>query len=285
MNGLSPSTVWTNAHRRSHFSPAFLFLGQKQREALKRLYAVCRVVDDAVDVGCEDPETFLSDWVRVFTTKDPSVVQRYGQDTLAKEFLSAAEEFQIPLDVMVELIEKGVSVDLHRNRFGTPMETESYCYGVAGTVGIACLPIFGVPVQEAKDFAVRLGIAIQWINLIRDVGVDSRLGRIYLPLDHLEQFGYTPDDLIAHKNGAGFQALMKHEVSLARSHFKRAMELMPIKWKKELLPARIMARIYLKLLDKIEKKNFPVFQEKIQLNALEKFWTAWQTVKEHSVNN
>src|SRR6185503_15651496 len=91
--------------------------------------------------------------------------------------------------------DRGVAVDLSQNRFQTPLELEGYCYGVAGTVGLACLPIFGVPVEEGKNFALRLGIAIQWINTIRDVGVDAKMGRIYLPLDHLDQFGYTEADL------------------------------------------------------------------------------------------
>ena len=160
--------------------------------------------------------------------------------------------------------------DLTVKRFETPMDTERYCYGVAGTVGVACLPIFGVPSAEAKEFAIRLGITVQWINLIRDVGVDAEMGRIYLPQDHLEKFGCTEADVLARRATPEFMNLIRYEAEVARGHYRRAMELLPRKWEKELLPARIMGSIYRKLLAKIEKHNYPVLSKKITLNLIEK---------------
>ncbi len=158
------------------------------------------------------------------------------------------------------------------------MDTERYCYGVAGTVGVACLPIFGVPWQEAKEFAIRLGIAVQWINTIRDVGVDADMGRIYLPQEHLENFGVLEGDLLARRPSAGFLELMRYEGDVARGHYRRALELMPKKWERELLPARIMGSIYMKLLAKIEKHNYPVLSKKITLNIVEKGTATWNAV-------
>lgn len=266
-------------YRKSSFAPAFLFLPKERREALSLLYAVCRVLDDAVDTPTEAPAAFLEAWKRAIIEQNSSFVEKYGHAPLARDFLGVMAKYGIPTFALVDLIERGVSVDLTPRRFQTPLDTESYCYGVAGTVGLACLPIFGVPVEEARDYAIRLGITVQWINTIRDVGVDAKMGRIYLPLDHLDQFGYTEKRLFRSENSAEFQKLMSYEAQVARMHFKRAEELLPKKWEKELLPARIMGRIYMDLLGKIERKRFPVFGKKVRLTLWGKGFAALKELK------
>ncbi|OVE75647.1 hypothetical protein BVX98_07225, partial [bacterium F11] len=117
-------------YRQSHFAPAFVFLPAERRQALKVLYAVCRILDDAVDK--EDrgsPLPFLEAWRNVFEKKEAYFVKEFGYLDLAKQYLFISEQFQIPPFAMIDLIEKGVSVDLEKNRFQTPMETEAYCYG------------------------------------------------------------------------------------------------------------------------------------------------------------
>jgi len=237
-------------------------------------------LDDAVDKPVADPVSFLNAWRRVFQTGTPNPVMRYGQEGLAQNFLEMVRRFDIPSFALVDLIDKGVFVDINVNRFETPMDLERYCYGVAGTVGIACLPIFGVPWQEAKEFAVRLGTAIQWINTIRDVGVDAKMGRIYIPLDDMEKFGYKEAELWEGRNTPEFQNLMNHEAQVARSHYRRAMELLPPRWEKELLPAKIMGRIYLSLLEKIEGMRYPVINRKITLNLWQKGLATWKAFRD-----
>lgn len=272
-----PAKMHPPSYKSSHFAPAFFFLPSERRRALKILYAVCRVLDDAVDQPHVDARGFLAAWKTCFKTRDPRAVEAHGHAALAREFLEVMKRYNLPEFALVDLIDKGVAVDLEPVRFQTPLDTEEYCYGVAGTVGILCLPIFGVPWQDAKDFALRLGITVQWINAIRDVGADAKIGRIYLPLDHLDQFGYTESDLFALKNTNEFDLLIRHEAAVARAHYKRAMELLPERWRKELLPARVMGQIYMKLLEKLERQSFPVLTRKVRLNAVEKLMAAWKT--------
>jgi len=259
-----------NSYRRSHFAPAFFLLPASKRKALQVLYEVCRQIDDAVDESNESPDAVLNAWDKFFRDHDAQVLGPFGLERLANEFLSVVTSFGLPWNVMADLIHKGVGVDLNKSRFQTPMDTESYCYGVAGTVGIACLPIFGVPVEEGRAYATRLGIAIQWVNLIRDVGEDAAMGRIYLPIEHLERFNYSESDLLSKKKLPAFDSLMRFEAEVARSHFKRAHELFPLKWEKELKPARVMGTIYAALLLKLERSRFPVFDRQIRLNMFEK---------------
>jgi phytoene synthase len=201
----------------------------------------------------------------------------FGHEELAAEFFLVMKMYDIPKFSIIDLIDKGLSLDLTPPCFQTPLDLESYCYGVAGTVGIACLPIFGVPWAEAKNFAVRLGVGIQWINVVRDVGVDAKLGRVYLPLDHLEEFHCTAEEIINRRNSERLKALLSYEANVARTHYVRAMEMLPLQWRKELLPARMMGEIYLKLLTKIERKGFPIFEKKVTLNPLEKITSAIRT--------
>ena len=264
---------------KSHFAPAFFFLPAERRRALQTVYAFFRVLDDAVDVAGQNPVPFLEAWRVVLRDARPDAVRSWGKEDLAAELLSTVRRFQVPAFALMDFIDKGVAVDLHENRFETPMDTERYCYGVAGTVGIACLPIFGVPVEEGKDFAVRLGVAVQWVNTIRDVGIDATMNRIYLPQDHLSQFGCSEADILAGRETPAFKELIRHEAQVAWSHYRRAQELLPRKWAKELRPARIMGGIYMDLLTKIERQDFPVFTRRVALNIVEKAVSTWRALR------
>lgn len=264
---------------KSHFAPAFLFLPAERRRALQTVYAFFRRLDDAVDAPAEDPVPYLDAWRAVLKEQRPEPVQKWGEAPLASRLLEAIRRYDIPAFAFTDFIDNGVAIDMAQNRFATPMDTEGYCYGVAGTVGIACLPIFGVPVAEGKDFAVRLGVAVQWTNAIRDVGIDARMNRIYLPQDHLERFGCREADILAGRPTPEFRAFIRHEAGVARAHYRRAQELFPERWARELRPARIMGRIYLDLLAKIERLDYPVFTKRVALNIVEKATSTWRALK------
>jgi len=254
----------------SHFAPAFFFLSKPRRRALQILYAVCRVLDDAVDKKNKAPVNFLLAWKEAFIQKNPDILIPFHYEALAKDFMAIAEEFRIPLWIFDDFLEKGVKVDLLDKEFVTQAETEDYCYGVAGTVGLACLPIFGVPLEEGRQFAVQLGTAVQWVNLIRDVGTDAKMGRCYFPQDHLAYFGLSKQSILEGKAGDPFFELMIYEAGLAKTFFGKAQNLLPKAWWKELLPARLMGGIYWRLLKKIEKQGFPTIEKKVKLSFAEK---------------
>jgi len=249
---------------KSHFAPAFILLPAERRRALQHLYSIFRLLDDIVDLQTpEKARGCVAAWREFFATLQPQGLASYGYEKEAADMLLVSKKYDIPMFSFVDFVDKGLAIDLSQNRFETPMDTESYCYGVAGTVGVACLPIFGVPWQEAKDYAVRLGIGVQWINIVRDVAVDAQMGRIYLPLDHLEKFGCAESDLLTGKRSAEFDALIRYEAEVARSHYRRAEELLPAQWREALKPARVMGEIYMKLLAKIEKHHYAVLEERI----------------------
>jgi phytoene synthase len=282
-SGISQAGSPAPAHGffRSHFAPAFFFLPSENRRALQAVYAFFRVLDDAVDAGQEDPRPLMDGWRNCLREKRPEILTPWNQEPIARELLSVMDRFHVPDFALMDFINKGVAVDLTEHRFETPMDTEGYCYGVAGTVGLSCLPIFGVPVDEGKDFAIRLGVTVQWINIIRDVGIDARMNRIYLPKDHLARFGCSECDVLEERWSDRLLALLRHEAEVARSHHRRAMELLPSKWNRQLRPALIMGGIYLNLLDKVERLGFPVFTKRVSLNIVEKATATWRTLRNH----
>ena len=286
MTGYLPHTsipdVPLRSFLKSHFAPAFCILPADRRRALQVVYAFFRVVDDAIDdAQVADPGAYVAAWRTALRERRADAAAPWGQAPLAATLLDVIARYGVPWQALDDFLDQGVASDLAvGTRFETAMDTERYCYGVAGTVGLACLPIFGVPVEEGRDFAIRLGVAVQWTNILRDVGDDARLGRLYLPLDHLERFDVRPEDLLACRRPPRFDELMRFEAGVARSHYRRAWELLPPSRRRELRPALIMGRIYEDLLGKIERRGFPVFTKRVSLNIVEKMLSTWRAFRE-----
>ena len=154
-------------------------------------------------------------------------------------------------------------MDLDRVRYETAEDLYPYCYRVASAVGLCCIEIFGYTDPRARQYAVDLGTALQLTNIIRDVGADARAGRIYLPQDDLRKFGVSAEDLQAGRYTEQFAQLMRHQAERARRFYRAAQASFPSVDARALVPAEIMGRIYLALLDEIEARRFQVFGERI----------------------
>jgi len=134
---------------------------------------------------------------------------------------------------------------------------------VASAVGLCCIEIFGYTDLRARQYAVDLGTALQLTNIMRDVGADARGGRIYVPQDDLRKFGVTVEDLLAGRYTEQFVQLMRHQAERARRFYRAAQASFPPVDARSLVPAEIMGRIYLALLEEIEARRFQVFGERI----------------------
>src|SRR5206468_11948224 len=163
---------------RSNFFYAFLCLPRPQREAIYAVYAFCRIVDDAVDIGHDraaqrkELERWRAEIVRVFEGRP--------EHPAAQRLQEAVRLFRIPREALNEII-AGVEMDLDRSTYETFEDLYPYCYRVASAVGLCCIEIFGYSDLRAREYAVNLGVALQLTNIMRDVEPDARAGRIYLP--------------------------------------------------------------------------------------------------------
>jgi len=254
---------------RSNFYYAFLTLPRARRDALYSVYAFCRTVDDVADLG-RDPGVqraelarWRADVARCFEPGPPP------GHPIARQLAAAVRAYPIPRAALEAIID-GCEMDLERVRFETAEDLYPYCYRVASAVGLCCIEIFGYTDPRARDYAVKLGTALQLTNIVRDVGADARDGRVYLPQEDLRGFGVTEDDLVAGRYGERFVKLMEHQAARARQFYAAAAAAYPTADARALIAAQIMGGIYRALLDEIEARRFAVLGERVTLPARRK---------------
>lgn len=259
------------SYRSSNFSLGFLFLSQDKRAVLGAVYAYCRLIDDIVDSGSlekDEARRMLGFWreevARLFAGRPThSVSQR---------LLPYLAAYRLPQDAFLEVV-RGCEMDLDRTRYATPEELESYMHGVASAVGYMCVEIFGyrhTPAPGIREFAKLFGYAFQLTNIIRDVGADLELGRVYLPQSDMRDAGYSEQSLLLREHGPAFTRLMEAQYRRAKGYYRRARSLVDFKDRPGLLPAEIMAHIYEGLLDEIESGGFRVFFQRHSLSGWRK---------------
>src|SRR5438034_6458591 len=258
---------------RSNFYYAFLALPKPRRDALYAVYAFCRTVHDVADLaGGRGAD--VAEQRRELARWPSDVALCYARDgvpahPIARGLAEAVRAFAIPRDALLAIID-GVEMDLDRVSYETAEDLYPYCYRVASAVGLCCIEIFGYTDPRARAYAVELATALQLTNIIRDVGADARAGRVYVPQADLRAFGVTVDDLKAERYTDRFVRLMRHQAARARQFYRAAQEAFPTADARSLVPAEIMGRIYLALLDEIEARRFRVFGERVTVPIAKK---------------
>ena len=168
-------------------------------------------------------------------------------------------------------------MDLNQNRYLDFIALQKYCWHVAGVVGILSASIFGISNPRTKEFAEKLGLALQMTNIIRDVGEDARKGRIYLPVNELQQFNVPANDILNNRHSKEFEALMQFQFERAQSLYDDALQSLPAEDRKAQRTGLIMATIYRALLVEVQRDGFHVLNQRISLTPIRKLWLAWKT--------
>ena len=258
----------------SSFYYSFLFLPPPRRRAITAFYAFCREVDDVVDeakdIGVARAKLawWRTEVVNLFAGHPTHPV------TLALEPFIV--EFGLEAGLMGEIID-GMEMDLTRHRYADFASLALYCHRVAGVVGQVAARIFGYTNPRTLEYAEALGLAFQLTNIIRDVGEDARLGRVYLPADELARHGLSPEDILSLAPGSGFGTLIREQAARAKAQYERAYALLPPEDRRAQRAGLIMAAIYRTLLDEIERDGYPVMRARVSLTPIRKFWIAWKT--------
>ena len=258
----------------SSFYYSFLFLPPERRRAITAMYAFCREVDDTVD-ECTDQSIarIKLAWWRT------EVSQMYSGTPTHPVMLALQPHLKI-YDLQekhLQAILDGMEMDLDQTRYLDYPAMQRYCWHVASVVGILSASIFGVTNPQTLAYAEKLGLAFQLTNIIRDVGEDARKGRIYLPVNELQQFGVTAADLLNARHSDKFEALMRFQVERAKKVYEEAFALLPKEDRRAQRPGLMMAAIYRTVLDEIERDNFHVLTQRISLTPIRKLWLAWKT--------
>jgi phytoene synthase len=272
----------TKEHSKTFYLTSSL-LGGKVTKAARALYAFCRVSDDLIDQNANQDlhqlEGRLDEWKRRSLLEDP-----LPDDFVPLAWADARAKFGIPINYAEQLLE-GVAQDLFQTRYQTFDELAHYCYGVASTVGLMTMYLIGFKGLEAIPYAIRLGVALQLTNILRDVGEDWQKGRIYLPQDELAEFGLSEADIARGQVTEKWRGFMRFQINRTRQLYLEAMPGISLLNRKGRFAIKSSADLYQAILAKIEQNDYDVFKRRAYLSNTGKFsrlpgiW--WQTIRDY----
>ncbi len=244
----------TRLHSRTFYLATSLMPKEKRR-AIRVLYAFCRRTDDMVDCS-QDAQASLNEWLQAL--KDPHQI---AQDPVLLAWDDVRRRYRIP-DEYVEHLLEGISQDVSVHRYRQFDELAYYCYGVASTVGLMSMQIIGYSSLEAIGYAIKLGVALQLTNILRDVGEDWQRGRLYLPLEELEQFGLTEADIAKGQVDDRWRAFMRFQIARARRLYEESLPGIGYLHSDGRFAVAAAAELYRAILDDIEAHDYDVFNRR-----------------------
>ena len=247
--------------RARNFAYGIMLLPREKRRAISAIYAFARRVDDIADGDLPEREKRERlDALRTALDAPP------GDDAMLVALADARTRFPIPGSALQALVDGGLQ-DLEQHRYATFEELHGYCRKVAGAVGVACVAVYG---SEDVERAETLGVALQLINIIRDVREDWQLGRVYIPQDELASFGVPEDDIAAGRATDRWRALMTFQAERARAYLQDGLGLLRSLDSRSALCVSTFAGLYRATLERIEAAGYDVFDGPPHLSALTK---------------
>lgn len=252
-----------------NFAWGIAILPRPKRRAVAALYAFARRVDDIADdpgLSVEERRRGL-EACRMAVEALPEAV---ADDAVLVALSDATARYPVPRSALLDLVAGGL-LDAEKSRYASWEELHEYCRRVAGAVGIACTAVYGPSdAAAAEPRAETLGLALQQINIMRDVAEDWGLGRVYLPQDELERFRVSEADIAGARVGSEWQSLMQHQDRRAESLMRDGLELLPLLDRRSALCVRAFAGIYRGLLVQMRGRRYDVFSQRPQLSAVGK---------------
>lgn len=264
----------TADHSRSfHLSSSLL--PPEKRRAVRALYAFCRVTDDIVDRAEGDSREALEVWRERALSFNPPI-----DDPVAVAWADARLRFNVPQHYAEQLI-NGVARDMSQTRYDSFEDLASYSYGVASTVGLMSMHITGFNGQVAIPYAVKLGVALQMTNILRDVAEDWRRGRVYLPQQELTAYGLSEADLDRGVVTDSWRSFMRFQIARNRQLYDEAWPGISLLDPEGRLAIGAAADLYRAILNDIVANDYDVFSRRAYVSAwgklgrLPRIW--WQT--------
>jgi phytoene synthase len=254
----------TSRHSKSFYFASGL-LPEEKRSAVRALYAFCRTVDDIVDESSEtEREAQLEYWRSMVETA--SFAQN---DLVAAAWADTLTRYHIPRHYALQLID-GVARDLFQIRYQTFDELATYCYGVASTVGLMSMYIVGFDSNDAVPYAIKLGVALQMTNILRDVGEDYHNGRLYLPREELAFYGIQECDIAEGRVTDNWRQFMHFQLDRTRQLYEESWAGVKMLEREGQLAIGAASVFYQGILDEIEKSDYNVFSRRASLSTLGK---------------
>lgn len=253
----------TKEHSKTFYMASQL-LPKEQREAARALYAFCRVSDDIIDEGGNNRLRQLIIWKQESLSDTPN-----RDNAIALAWSDVRSRYHIPKQYAEQLLD-GVALDLTKNRFANFGELAHYCYGVASTVGLMTMHIVGFDGEKAIPYAIKLGVALQLTNILRDIREDWENGRFYLPQDELQAFELTEDDVEGGQIDDRWRAFMRFQINRTNRLYAEAMPGIQMLGKAGRFAISAAAELYQAILSDIEQHDYDVFSRRAHLTGQQK---------------
>ena len=263
------------ARRNSNLAAAFAAVGMDapRRRAMELFYTFCRVADDIVDATSDDDDAkraALNTWRATLRGYFNDADSAPPHTTLGRELARVVHTYNIPLAPLLAILD-GCEMDIGPRTYATTTELHAYCYGVASAVGLASIRIFGCTAPQSEAFAVALGYALQFTNILRDVVEDYHdLGRVYLPREEMDALGVQPGDLAAPAHNPACRRLFQLQYFRAKHYFNKARRLIAPEDRGALRAAFLMGAFYEAILEKIKASQFRLTRRRTRLSKWQK---------------
>ena len=277
---LADSYAWCRALTKrtaKNFYYSFLTLPADRRRDMCVLYAFMRVSDDLGDDRQLPVSKRALNLKRWRAALESAMNEQRFEHPLLPALADVARRHQIPSGYLHAVID-GIEMDLEPAGFETFDELAHYCYHVAGAVGLCCIHIWGFHDRRALVRAVDCGLAFQLTNILRDLGEDAAMGRVYLPREDMRRFGYGEQEIAAHRRNEKFVELMRFQADRARHYYRAAAELYDYLDASGRPIFRAMLRIYGGLLDEIERRGYDVYTRRVTLSRWRKLMISLESI-------
>jgi 15-cis-phytoene synthase len=251
------------------------FLPRDLARAAHAVYWFCRYTDDLVD-ECGTVEQGRRDLEKWAGRVEAALRGCEPSHPVLKVFLDTARAKNIPSEYPLELIE-GMRMDLNGTRYRNFAELRTFCYRVASVVGLMMSHAIGFE-DPALDYAIDLGIAMQLTNILRDIAEDWQRGRVYLPSEEMERFGYSERALAGGERTPEFRALMRFQVARARDYYDRAVPGIALLDPRGRFAVQVAADVYREILSVIEARDYDVFGGRAIVPPTRKWWISGRSM-------
>jgi 15-cis-phytoene synthase len=264
-----------------NFYYAFRVLPEHKRNAMCAVYAFMRRADDISDdesLPIAERREVMAKWLEAWREARLTGV---SSDPVFMALKHTQAKFRIP-DALLEDLVRGTTMDLEPRpetagelqTFATFEDLYRYCYLVASVVGLVCIKIFGYTDPQAEKLAEETGVAFQLTNILRDVKEDAERGRIYLPLDLIDEFGVGVDRVKMLASGAAMvpneRTMLQSLGSQAERYYRSADQLLPLIDADSRAALWVLVTIYRGLLHKILRAHGDVFTRRLSVSTPEK---------------
>ncbi len=258
----------------SSFLAAMRLLAKPRREAMYAIYAYCREVDDVADESAPlaDKKVRLGEWREEIRQLYDGVPAH----PTARALAPAVAAYGLAREDLLAIIE-GMEMDVEGQMRAPSLATlEAYCDRVAGAVGLLSIWVFGANQPGDRDFALALGRALQTTNILRDLGEDAALERLYLPREMLTDAGIdssAPEAVLAHPALPRACAAL---AAYAEARFIEAKQCLAGRSTGPLRPAVMMMQVYHRLLVRMRRGEWRDPRQRVALSRPEKLWIAFR---------